>query len=206
MNLPPGRRRWRPGLIAFLTLCGIALAGLGVWMWDYFGFSQQSTFAETTAVFGETDLRLPADIAGPTGRIRVVHFWDPSCSVCNRETGAHLSYLISMYRRVQIDFYSVRKPGTTGELPEYLSRRMQPLERIEGMEMLPASPAVGIWDRDGKLTYIGPYSFGMVCTSANSFVEPILDALVDGRPAPPRQGMLAVGCYCPWRQAVVPGG
>jgi hypothetical protein len=35
----------------------------------------------------------------------------------------------------------------------FLRGRMKPLPGIEGMESLPASPALAIWDRDGKLAY-----------------------------------------------------
>lgn len=67
-----------------------------------------------------------------------------------------------------------------------------------GAERLPASPAVAIWDRDGNLAYVGPYSEGAVCTSANSFIEPVIEALLAGRPLQ-STGTLAVGCYCPWQ-------
>lgn len=176
----------------------VLMAGIAIALWQYFGFSEQATFAEQAIVFDDTQLKLPPELAGANGRIRVVHFWDPACKVCNRETGAHLSYLISMYRRANIDFYAVRRPGTTGELPEYLRGRLTELPTIEGAEHIPASPAVAIWDRQGHLAYAGPYSIGMVCNSANSFVEPILDKLVDGQTVRPR-GLLAVGCYCPWQ-------
>ena len=66
------------------------------------------------------------------------------------------------------------------------------------MDALPASPALAIWDRDGKLAYAGPYSEGLVCNSSNSFVEPVLDALTQGRHVSLASG-LAVGCYCAWK-------
>ena len=65
-------------------------------------------------------------------------------------------------------------------------------------EDLPASPAVAVWDSLGRLAYFGPYSEGAVCTSANSFVEPVLDALLAGRPVLAPQ-TLASGCFCAWR-------
>ncbi|WP_244258619.1 DUF6436 domain-containing protein, partial [Pseudomonas aeruginosa] len=49
----------------------------------------------------------------------------------------------------------------------------------------------------GRLAYFGPYSEGAVCTSSNSFIEPILEALLQGRPVDATH-TLAVGCYCPW--------
>jgi hypothetical protein len=179
-------------------LAGILIMlATGTALWQYFGLSGMRNFSEQLIVFEDADLRLPDHLAGPTGRIRLVHFWDPDCTVCNRETGAHLSYLISMYRRANIDFYSVQKPGTTGELPDFLRGKLIPLDRIDGMDTIPASPFVAIWDASGRLAYAGPYSLGMVCTSANSFVEPLIDELLQGKQRTPF-GMLAVGCYCPW--------
>lgn len=191
----PPRRRW---MRLWIAAACVFMAGIAVAVWQYFGFSEQASFAEQAIVFDDTQLKLPAELAGANGRIRVVHFWDPACKVCNRETGAHLSYLITMYRRAGIDFYAVQKPGTQGELPDYLQGRLKELPTIQGADQIPASPAVAIWDRQGHLAYAGPYSIGMVCNSANSFVEPILDKLVDGQTVRPR-GLLAVGCYCPWQ-------
>jgi len=64
------------------------------------------------------------------------------------------------------------------------------------MMQIPASPSVAIWDASGRLAYAGPYSLGSVCTSANSFVEPIIDQLIAGQYVE-NAGILAVGCYCP---------
>jgi hypothetical protein len=192
----PSRRRW---MRLWIAAGCVVMAAVAVAIWQYFGFSEQASFAEQAIVFDDTQLKLPAELAGATGRIRVVHFWDPACTVCNRETGAHLSYLTTMYRRAGIDFYAVRRPGTEGELPDYLQGRLKELPTIQGVEQIPASPAVAIWDRDGHLAYAGPYSIGMVCNSANSFVEPILDKLVHGQTVRPR-GLLAVGCYCRWQK------
>ncbi|WP_318639543.1 DUF6436 domain-containing protein [Stenotrophomonas sp. STM01] len=198
MNTPAATPARRRGMHLLIAAACVFMFGVGVALWQYFGFSEQASFAEQAIVFDDAQLQLPPQLAGANGRIRVVHFWDPACMVCNRETGAHLSYLISMYRRAGIDFYAVRRPRTTGELPDYLKGRLQELPTLAGVEQIPASPAVAIWDRDGHLAYAGPYSIGMVCNSANSFVEPILDKLVAGKPVRPR-GLLAVGCYCRWQ-------
>lgn len=194
----------RNALRLFVSVCMLILFGMGAALWRYFGISGLSAYPEQAVVFEDTALQLPLDIAGATGRIRMVHFWDPECTYCNRETGAHLSYLISMYKRANIDFYSVQKPGSTGELPSFLQGKLKALDYVPGMEHIPASPAVGIWDETGRLVYAGPYSLGMVCTSANSFVEPILDRLVAGETVNQRAGFLAVGCYCPWTEPVKP--
>jgi len=92
----------------------------------------------------------------------------------------------------------VRKPGSKGRLPAPLAS-LKPLNDLSGSEQLPASPAVGIWDQSGELVYIGPYSEGAVCSSDNSFVEPILDAVLAGRKVRATHS-LAVACFCDWQQ------
>jgi hypothetical protein len=193
--------RRRP-VILFLCTAICILIGTGVALWRYFGVGGVTSYSNQAVLFRDSDLRLPPDLAGNTGRIRVVHFWDPDCASCNENTDAHLNYLITMFRGAKIDFYSVRRPGTRGELPAFLQGRLKPLSGIEGMERIAASPSIAIWGADGKLAYAGPYSEGLVCSSANSFVEPILNRLVAGEHVAPSP-LVAVGCYCPWN--TVPG-
>ena len=96
-----------------------------------------------------------------------------------------------------MSFHAVQKPGTQGQLPEPLSA-IAPLELPAGAEQLPASPAVAIWDTQGQLAYFGPYSEGATCNASNSFIEPVLQALLDKRPVTATQ-TLASGCFCDWR-------
>lgn len=194
---PSGLRR--PARWFLLGAALTVLAG-GAALWRYFSVGGLSDYAERAVIFDDAGLRLPPGLAGPTGRIRVVHFWDPACARCNRETDAHLNYLVQMYQRRAVDFYHVQRPGTQDRLAAFLDSKLQPLPAIEGMARLPASPSVAVWGRDGKLAYAGPYSEGLVCTSANSFVEPVLDKLIAGERVEP-MGMAAIGCYCPWSEA-----
>jgi hypothetical protein len=193
-TLPLLRRR---PVILFLCAAVCMLIGTGVALWRYLGVGGMTSYSNQAVLFQDSDLRLPPDLAGDTGRIRVVHFWDPACTNCNENTYAHLSYLITMFRGANIDFYSVRKPGTHGQLPSFLRGKLKPLSGIEGMERIAASPTIAIWAADGKLAYVGPYSGGLVCSSSNSFVESILDRLVAGEQVEPLP-IVAVGCYCPW--------
>lgn len=153
-------------------------------------------FSETTAVFSGQQLRLPASLAG-AGKIRFVHFWDPSCP-CNVGNQQHLVEMLERYAG-QVEFYHLQKPGSSGQLPQALNG-MRHLSGLPGAEDLPASPAVAIWDHSGHLAYFGPYSEGAVCNSSNSFIEPVLDALLDNRPVA-AANTLAVGCFCDWQPA-----
>ena len=155
-------------------------------------------FSDQTALFAGDVLSLPPALAGP-GRIRVVHFWDPACP-CNVGNQEHLSQLVEHFAGANgVDFYAVQKPGTHGQLPSSLSA-IKPLDSLPGAERVTSSPAVAIWDRQGKLAYFGPYSEGLICNSQNSFIEPILLALKADRRVSATHTM-AVGCYCPWQPA-----
>lgn len=151
-------------------------------------------FSDRTALFTGSELRLPATLAGP-GEIRLVHFWDPACP-CNVGNQQHLSELTERYSSRGVSFHVVQKAGTDGQLPASLSA-LQPLDGLTGSDNLPASPAVAIWDQRGELAYFGPYSSGFTCTSGNSFIEPALDALLDGRKVVANNN-LASGCFCDW--------
>ncbi len=184
-------------LIAFMCAAILWLA--------YDGFQNRylRAFSDQTALFAGDALNLPPELAGP-GRIRLVHFWDPTCP-CNVGNQQHLIELIERFGgadengRFGVDFYSVQKPGTHGQLPSTLDK-IKPLNSFPGAEGITASPAVAIWDRQGQLAYFGPYSEGLTCNSNNSFIEPILQALSNNQSVSAIHSM-AVGCYCPWSSA-----
>jgi hypothetical protein len=194
MSLGAGTPSKRFLLISTGIAIALALLIALAWWWR-FGVSNLRSYADQAYFFSGDTLRLPSELAGP-GPIRFVHFWDPACP-CHRETDAHLNYLISLYRFSNVAFYSVQKPGTQGEVSSFLKGKLTALPYLEGMESLPASPAVAIWDEQGKLAYAGPYSEGLVCNSSTSFVEPVLDALSSGRSVSSTNTM-ALGCYCDW--------
>ncbi|MBX9410189.1 thiol-disulfide isomerase [Pseudomonas baetica] len=178
----------------FASLIALVCAGV-LWMaYDWFQGRYLRAFSEHTAVFSGDPLRLPDDLAGP-GPIRLVHFWDPACP-CNVGNQQHLSEMVEQFSGKGVEFFALQKPGSHGQLPATLSR-LKTIAILPGSEQVPASPAVAIWDRSGKLAYFGPYSEGLTCNASNSFIEPILNALTDDRPVNATH-TLAVGCYCPW--------
>lgn len=184
--------RPRAVLLALLVLLCAAALWRG-YMW--FDGRYVRTFSDQTVLFAADAMSLPPELAG-AGRIRVVHFWDPTCP-CNVGNQQHLSELVERFAGANgVDFYAVQKPDSHGQLPSTLSE-IKPLSSLPGADRLTASPAVAIWDRQGNLAYLGPYSEGLVCNSNTSFVEPILQALEADRPVSVTHTM-AVGCYCPW--------
>ncbi|WP_286974672.1 DUF6436 domain-containing protein [Pseudomonas sp.] len=181
------------------TLLACAIAGVSVIVlilaFSWFEARYVRSFSERTAIFSGEQLQLPAELAGP-GAIRMVHFWDPACP-CNVGNQQHLAELVKNFTPLGVEFYAVQKPGSHGELPADL-KAIKALPALPGSADLPASPAVAIWDREGKLAYFGPYSSGITCNSSNSFIEPILNALMDGRKVHASNNM-AVGCFCDWK-------
>ncbi|RON03793.1 DUF6436 domain-containing protein [Pseudomonas brassicacearum] len=186
------RPHYRTTLLASLLV--LVCAGVLWAAYDWFQGRYLRAFSSHTALFSGDRLNLPANLAGP-GPIRVVHFWDPACP-CNVGNQQHLAELLERFVPQGVEFYAVQKPGSLGQLPSTLSR-LKTLDTLPGSEQIPASPAVAIWDRSGKLAYFGPYSEGLTCNSSNSFIEPILQALSEQRPVSATH-TLAVGCYCPW--------
>ena len=186
------RQPYRTALFASLIL--VICAGVLWAAYDWFQGRYLRAFSEHTAVFSGDPLRLPAELSGP-GPIRLVHFWDPACP-CNVGNQQHLGELIEQYapqgRRV-LRPAKAWQPRPTARQPAH----MKTLTALPGADQVPASPAVGIWDRNGKLAYFGPYSEGLTCNSSNSFIEPILKALGAGREVNATH-TLAVGCYCSW--------
>lgn len=152
-------------------------------------------FELRSELFSATHLRLPAELAGP-GPVRMLHFWDPACP-CNIGNQQHLAELVAHFAPLGVSFYAVQKPATQGQLPDLLSN-ITTLRLPPGAEQLPASPAVAIWDQQGRLAYFGPYSEGATCTASNSFIEPVLEALLNEQPVHATQ-TLASGCFCDWR-------
>jgi len=174
----------------------VVMCAVGLWFaYDWFQGRYIRAFSDQTALFSGDRLSLPAELAGP-GKIRLVHFWDPACP-CNVGNQQHLAELIERFAPLGVDFYSVQKPGSHGQLPSTL-QAIRPLPGLPGAEHLTVSPAVAIWDRNGQLAYFGPYSQGATCNSGNSFIEPILQALSEGCSVNATHNM-AVGCYCAWQ-------
>ncbi|NIF19838.1 DUF6436 domain-containing protein [Pantoea sp. Cy-639] len=178
-----------------LTLLALLLCATLLWSaYDRFQSRYLRPFDNQTTFFDGGQLRLPPELAGP-GPVRVVHFWDPACP-CNVGNQQHLGELVERFAARGVSFHVLQKPGSHGQLPANLAV-IEPLANLPGSDGLPATPAVAIWDREGNLAYFGPYSEGAVCNSSNSFIEPILEALVAGRRVQ-ASNTLAVGCYCPW--------
>ena len=147
-----------------VSLVGLLWAGglLAAYWW--FEIRYIRPFSEQTTLFSGDSLRLPAELAGP-GPIRLVHFWDPACP-CNVGNQQHLGELIERFAGKGVEFHVLQKPGSQGRLPDNLAA-LRPLAGLPGSEQLPASPAVAIWDRDGRLArFVDIYQHSPVVRAA----------------------------------------
>lgn len=187
----------RKRTLVILVLIALVWGGAMLAAFRWFEARYLRTFeGERAELFSGDALSLPPALRGP-GPVRFVHFWDPGCP-CNVGNQQHLAELLSRYAGKEVRFYVVQKPGTQGRLPAQLSA-LEPMPALPGADQLPASPAVGIWDPQGELAYLGPYSEGAVCSSDNSFVEPIIEAVLAGRSVRASHS-LAVACFCDWQE------
>lgn len=68
------------------------------------------------------------------------------------------------------------------------------IENIIGLsKILTSTPAIAVFDAQGKLSYLGPYSTGIGCLSSNGTVEPYLAIKNTLGAIIPLE---STGCYC----------
>lgn len=148
------------------------LAGL-VWAWTWYESRYVRTF-ERPAFFEGLPVAPPYE----AGQVQVLHVWQVGCP-CN---GGHQAYINEMTERFTKDGVLFARSGQpeSDSLPRAL-REMPYWPMPAAWAAWPGAPAVAIWGADGRLAYVGPYSDGASCTEENSFVEPVLRALLAGR-------------------------
>jgi hypothetical protein len=119
----------------------------------------------------------------------VVHFWDPACP-CNVGNQQHLGDLVQFAGGSPS---VLQKPGSHGQLRQ--PRALKP-SHLPGSEHLPV-PRRGHLGPARRPGLLRPLQRRRGVQPSNSFIEPILKALLDGRQVS-ASNTLAVGCYCPW--------
>lgn len=178
-------------LLALVTCTWIATVAGAFWMLEFRYWRSFSD--EQLAVFnGESIRLLPAGLR-ESDQITVIHFVDPDCP-CTRYTRSHLEELADDLRGTRQ--MSLSKVPDDGELIPAL-QQIEAAHAAQLRVQIPASPAIGIWDKHGKLAYFGPYSSGAICGSGRSFVKAALDTLRSGE-NPLFINTDATGCFCNW--------
>ena len=168
-------------LISTLTV----LVWLGACAWSFWWFSLRyvTNFDDYYVNFDGTsfsDIRmLPSDIPA-----RLMHFIDEACP-CSHFAKAHIDQLQSEFKQLSQHYFWPDFP------PEL--KNAFPVGPV-----VPASPAVAVWDAEGQLAYFGPYSSGAICGSGTDFVSITISKLTK-QLNPHWVNHDVVGCYCPWR-------
>jgi hypothetical protein len=156
-----------------LGLLVVWAAGM-VWaFWWYEG--QYLRSFDRPAYFSGTPVPPPFE----PGQVQVVHVWQTGCP-CN---GGHQVYLEEMTRRFGEQGVRFARSGQVGEAGLPTGLKELPYWPIpEQWASWPGAPAIVIWNAGGELAYVGPYSDGAHCSRDSSFVEPVIGALLSGRP------------------------
>lgn len=127
--------------------------------------------------FDQTFALQVAKVIGETNA-SVVHFEQQACE-CNQVAEAHIE---------SVELLASRNG--------YVNSNITLTEQSELSSIIPATPAIAVFDNAGSLVYIGPYSAGYACTVGNGLVESYLS-----RSAGNLIGATVLsetkGCYCP---------
>lgn len=108
---------------------------------------------------------------------RAFHFSEEDC-FCQIVASAHVSDVKAMIENVSME-------NITIQLSDHPEMR----------QLLPSTPAIIMYNTQGEMMYIGPYSTGYLCTAGNGLVEELIPHMDEKRDDPLVMS-LARGCYC----------
>lgn len=175
---------WRLVLAVIVFIVWLIVVS-GVFWW--YQFRHISSIDDYWASFsGESFIK--TKIAPNKGDALIVHMVDPKCP-CSRFAVSHIAELESKYAN-QAEFININAIAADDKRRGYLNNLV-----------IPASPAVAIWDKFGELAYFGPYSGGRFCGEGLDFVSTTLSSLSEAF-NPRWINQEAVGCFCQWSKPV----
>lgn len=150
------RRQWRWPLVLVATGLMLIAAGFG-FRAHYTGWFG-STIPNVAVWGGDWQAWLDRQsIDHPA----MVHLMPPEC-LCRFFTIGHASELTEQARALGYNRYQAGDSFLQGDLAVMIQTRTFPQS---------PGPLLALTDRDGQLRYLGPYSDGLTCTSANSLVD-----------------------------------
>ena len=169
------KKRWRSYAALLITLWAALVVGT-FWLYQFRWISSYPEQQWISFLDDKTQNPWP-----DTARVTIAHIIDPSCP-CSRFAYPHIASLEKEFadntQFIDVDLLSMHK-------------QTQSL-----LQKIPATPAVLIWNSDGKLAYFGPYSSGTFCGEGRDLVRLILSQLKQ-RINPEWTRQEAVGCFCP---------
>ena len=125
------------------------------------------------------DLTFSAKISkalGTSTKNMVVHMYDDFTCICQLASSAHIAAVKSLVT-------DAGKSNVAVNMSDFPSLA----------DIVPSVPSVAIFDGDGQLSYLGPYSTGIGCFTGNGTVEPYIDTTTTIGAVIPFD---ANGCYC----------
>lgn len=106
------------------------------------------------------------------------HIRDPEC-VCDSLAEGHIRALDSRFSQYNFAIHAISPAGNDA------------LKSV-----IPSTPALAVFDVNGELSYLGPYSSGFFCSSSTSLIEPIVNNITENK----HLGAIVIsqseGCYC----------
>ncbi|MGH1372696.1 MAG: DUF6436 domain-containing protein [Cellvibrionaceae bacterium] len=172
-----------------LTIIGlwITIVASGFWWYE---LRLIRPFLDNLALFDGQ--QLDENYRPNSNSITLMHFGDPTCP-CNQFNQPHLEQLKNYYQPKGVLFVAWQQGS---EIPP--TAGFDRVYQAPNLPFVPVTPAVAIWSHDGKLSYFGPYSSGLLCSLGEGFAETILDQLQAGL-SPQVINTTGVGCFCPTR-------
>jgi hypothetical protein len=159
---------------------------------------------ESIAFFDQsTDIeKIYASIKWPDkNKIRVIYFWQAYCP-CDATVMPHFKQLYKEHTKDSVEFYLADISSITLSAGALASNQVQPFDRLLNKDLtdlfkpfVSHTPAVAIWNQNDELTYYGPHNLGYVCNAETSFVEKVIQSLLQGINSK-NTNIVGNGCFC----------
>lgn len=125
----------------------------------------------------------------------------PDCP-CNGFSRDHVSSLVKQYGEdIRMELWYLGpdlKPDEKSYLAEKSSIAVEQIRTLHPSQLpwLPSTPAALLFNQDGSIAYIGPFSSGIACNSKSSFIDTLLHRINLGQTVPTQLNGFAEGCFC----------
>ncbi|MBE1301935.1 MAG: hypothetical protein GJ680_18770 [Alteromonadaceae bacterium] len=167
-----------------ISITGMWLAAC-IALLSYFAESGVSTFDHSNSLFyqanaPEFDQRFSALISSQIGDVKnaIVHFSDQECW-CQFVGETHIASVVELAKNSGLQNHKIEKAQMSSSVSK----------------LIPSFPAVALFNAEGRLAYLGPYSSGIYCSVGNGMIEPFIKK-ISNAPNSAAIPMDAEGCYC----------
>lgn len=173
--------------VFYLLFIFSVVAGLLWFRFIWLTTQSVKAFTSTAASFHASHLS-NLTLYVPLGKPLLVHFVDSQCP-CTKYSAPYIHKLKQETKATTIHVMSEDLSNLESKNAEQIANLIQ---------VVPASPAVAIWNSRGELSYFGPYSSGAYCGDGEDMVRYVLDSLKRGDDIN-WLDQEAQGCMCAWK-------